>query len=168
MSAPERLTASALIRDGEIHSRGFKEHWQIRAALGDADPYRKSPADQYGFMTSEGRFVTRSEAMAIGEKSGQCVRMGRELLSSDVNWGAEAAAGQRPRGVIVGASMAGAAIAMACDMIGDFPSPAQPGEAAQRAKARDAQRHADAKAAATSNETRQQRRARERRSAKRA
>lgn len=82
----ESLTAAALIRDGVTESRGFKEHWLIRAALGDADPYQKNPADTYGFLTSTGRFVTRHEAMIIGAAAGQCQKMGRELLSSDINW----------------------------------------------------------------------------------
>lgn len=82
----ERLVAAALIRDGVTESRGFKEHWRIRAALGDADPYQKSPADEYGFLTSTGRFVDRGEAMEVGYIAGQCQMMGRELLSSDVNW----------------------------------------------------------------------------------
>lgn len=82
----EKLTAAALIRDGVTESRGFKEHWRIRAALGDPDPYQKNPADDYGFLTSTGRFVSRAEAMKIGAAAGQCQLMGRELLSSDINW----------------------------------------------------------------------------------
>lgn len=82
----EKLVAAALIRNGVTESRGFKEHWRIRAALGDADPYLKNSADQYGFLTSEGRFVTRHQAMQIGAAAGQCQLMRRELLSSDINW----------------------------------------------------------------------------------
>ena len=82
----ERLVAAALIRDGVTESRGFKEHWRIRAALGDADPYQKDPADEYGFMTSAGRFVDREEAKMVGDASGQCQPMHRELLSSDIDW----------------------------------------------------------------------------------
>lgn len=82
----ERLVAAALVRDGVTQSRGFKEHWRIRAALGDADPYQKNPADEYGFLTSTGRFVDRGEAMRIGSEAGQCQRMERELLSSDIDW----------------------------------------------------------------------------------
>jgi hypothetical protein len=82
----ERLVAAALIRDGAVESRGFKEHWRIRAALGDANPYDKNPADEHGFLTSTGRFVSRREAMKIGAAAGQCVIMGRELLSSDIDW----------------------------------------------------------------------------------
>lgn len=84
----ERLISCALIRDGETHGRGFKEHWQIRAALGDERPEQKRATDEYGFLTSEGRFVTRAEAQIVGEQSGQCSPQRRELLSSDVNWDA--------------------------------------------------------------------------------
>ena len=82
----EKLVAAALVRDGVTESRGFKEHWRIRAALGDADPYQKNPSDEYGFLTSTGRFVDRSEAMRVGAAAGQCQIMGRELLSSDIRW----------------------------------------------------------------------------------
>lgn len=82
----ERLVACALIRDGVTHSRGFKEHWQIRAALGDANPHTKNPADEYGFITDAGRFLTRREAVKVGAAAGQCQMMERELLSSDINW----------------------------------------------------------------------------------
>lgn len=34
----ERLVACALIRDGETH-HGFRSHSDLRASLGDADPY---------------------------------------------------------------------------------------------------------------------------------
>ncbi len=82
----EKLVAAALMREGVVESRGFKEHWRIRAARGDADPYQKNPADDYGFLTSTGRFVDRREAMEIGAAAGQCQIMGRELLSSDIRW----------------------------------------------------------------------------------
>jgi hypothetical protein len=86
----ERLVAAALIRDGVVESRGFKSHWQIRAALGDADPTKNFNADPEGFLTSRGRFVTRAEACAIGVASGQLsahwARPGRPLLSSDISW----------------------------------------------------------------------------------
>ncbi len=83
----ERLVAAALIRDGVTESRGFKEHWKIRAALGDEDPSRKRREDIHGFLTSTGRFVTRAEAVPVAVAARQ-IRggMGRELLSSDINW----------------------------------------------------------------------------------
>jgi len=84
-SLAERLTACALIRDGETHSRGCKEHWKIRAALGDADPHKKNPTDVMGFITSTDRFVNRHEARAIAAAAGQCSPSQRELLSSDVD-----------------------------------------------------------------------------------
>lgn len=85
MSSAEHLVACAIIRDGETHSRGFKEHWRIRAALGDADPYTKNRSDQMGFLTNTGRFVDRDEARMIGAEAGQCSAARRELLSSDVD-----------------------------------------------------------------------------------
>lgn len=81
----EHLVACALIRDGVTHSGGCKEHWRIRAALGDADPYKSNPADTYGFLTNTGRFVDRYEARKIGAEAGQCQLAARELLSSEVD-----------------------------------------------------------------------------------
>lgn len=83
--AQERLVSCALIRDGETHSLGFKEHWRIRAALGDKDPTEKRPTDYLGFLTTTGRFVGRHEARRIGAAAGQCSPSSRELLSSDVD-----------------------------------------------------------------------------------
>lgn len=91
MSA-ERLVSVAIVRGGEILSRGFKSHGQLRGALGDADPYAAAhrPADTEGFLTDTGRFVSRNEAVDIGLASGQLGKMwrgaGRKLLSSDVDW----------------------------------------------------------------------------------
>ncbi len=82
----ERLVSVAIERNGELH-HGHQSHWQLRAQLGDADPYKKSMGDSEGFYTSAGRFVSRWEAMDIACCSGQLDRpMGRELLSSDINW----------------------------------------------------------------------------------
>lgn len=83
----ERLIACAIIRDGVTHSSG-RAHWEVRAALKDEDPYKGPPSDISGFMTSEGRFVTRDEAKPIAEVAGQCRPQGRELLSSDIDWDA--------------------------------------------------------------------------------
>lgn len=92
----ERLTGAALIRDGVIESRGFKEHWRIRAALGDREPSVKNPSDSEGFLTSKGRFVDRYEAIDVavgcGQLSDRWKNRPRALLSSDVNWNA------KPRG----------------------------------------------------------------------
>ncbi len=83
----ERLVAVAIERDGETHSRGFKSHADLRAALGDADPYTRKRTDLEGFMTSKGRFVTRREAKDIALSSGQIAgEMRRDLLSSDIDW----------------------------------------------------------------------------------
>jgi hypothetical protein len=82
----EKLVSVAIKRNGEIHSGGFKEHWRVRAALGDADPYAKNRTDENGFLTSEGRFVGRWEAGDIALQAGQISRpMGRELLSADID-----------------------------------------------------------------------------------
>lgn len=87
-----RLVSCALIRDGVTHSRGFKEHWQIRAALGDADPYQKKMTDEYGFLDSLGVFHDRLEAILVAVDAGQLdrswERIPRELLSSDLRWDA--------------------------------------------------------------------------------
>jgi hypothetical protein len=83
----EKLVSVAIKRNGETHSRGFKSHSDLRAALGDPDPYRKNMGDDEGFLTSEGRFVGRWEAGDIAALAGQIRSpMGRELLSSDINW----------------------------------------------------------------------------------
>jgi hypothetical protein len=80
------LVSVAIKRDGEVHSYGFKSHWEVRATLGDQDPYRKSLGDDEGFLTSEGRFVGRWEAGDIAALAGQIGRpMGRELLSADID-----------------------------------------------------------------------------------
>ncbi len=86
----ERLAAAAIIRNGETHSGGFKEHWRIRALLGDENPTTSNLYDTEGFMTSAGRFVTRDEAREVALECGQIDRQwrdaSRKLLSSDINW----------------------------------------------------------------------------------
>jgi hypothetical protein len=82
----ERLVEVALIDGDGVTHHGFREHWELRASLGRPDPYQKDMSDTYGFWTSEGRFVSRSEGMRIGAAAGQCQIMGRGLLSSDVTW----------------------------------------------------------------------------------
>lgn len=74
----ETLVACALIRDGEVH-HGFKSHSDLRGSLGDEDRYQAKRTDEYGFWTSEDRFVTRREAARLIGWTAQ-----RELLSSDV------------------------------------------------------------------------------------
>jgi hypothetical protein len=85
LHSPERLVSCAIIRGGETHSYGFKSHADIRRKLGDQDYYASNSSDEEGFMTSHGRFVGRSEANIIGSETGQCVRMTRKFLSSDVD-----------------------------------------------------------------------------------
>lgn len=88
VSMPEQLSACAIVRDGNIHSYGFRSHAQIRSWLGDTDAYEQKhrPNDIEGFMTSKDRFVNRREGQLIAEESGQCQPMRRELLSSDILW----------------------------------------------------------------------------------
>lgn len=85
----ERLKSAAIVRDGKDYS-GHKSHAQVRAALGDEDPYTSNPGDIEGFMTTENRFVTRRQAVKVGVAAGQLTEqwlmVGRELLSSDINW----------------------------------------------------------------------------------
>ena len=86
----ERLVAAAIVRDGLIHSKGFKQHWRIRNALGDENPTYSKATDQEGFLTSTGRFVSRYDAVAIGIESGQVSPSwqvgGRSLLWTDISW----------------------------------------------------------------------------------
>lgn len=82
----ERLASVAIKRNGQVH-HGFRAHWELRHNLGDEKPERPLPADENGFWTSEGRFVSRWEASDIGRLSGQITQQTtRELLSSDINW----------------------------------------------------------------------------------
>lgn len=82
----ERLTGVAIHRDGLNHTMLKGSHAQIRARLGDEDPYTSNPNDIEGFITSHNRFVTRDEAKSIGDAAGQCRPMARTLLSSDISW----------------------------------------------------------------------------------
>jgi hypothetical protein len=65
-------------------------HAQLRSRLGDDIIYESRPGDQEGFVTSEGRFVTRLQAVRIGVEAGQLsdqwLTVRRDLLSSDINW----------------------------------------------------------------------------------
>lgn len=83
----ERLISCAIVRNGTLQV-GFKSHSELRASLGDVDPYAQKlrPADIEGFFTSKDRFVTREQAKIVGEAAGQCRPMVRELLSSDITW----------------------------------------------------------------------------------
>jgi hypothetical protein len=80
------LIACYIKRDGEYHSLGFRNHYAIRAALGDESPKTSKEGDEEGFVTSDGRYLNRSEARLLGAKNGQCSAASRGLLSSDVNW----------------------------------------------------------------------------------
>lgn len=84
----ERLKAVAILRDGQMHERGFRSHYELRMALTGED--RSRPGDKDGFVTSTGRFVDRDQArhvaIAAGQISPQWKTGTRKLLSSDVNW----------------------------------------------------------------------------------
>jgi len=86
----ERLKAAAIIRDGEVQERGFKSHYELRQALGDALPQTSNLMDTEGFITTTGRFVDRDEAKEVALACGQIGRMwkgsARKLLSSDIDW----------------------------------------------------------------------------------
>jgi hypothetical protein len=88
----ERLTAAAIKRDGNVLERGFKSHYQLRAALDpdDPDPRETKPGDVDGFVTTAGRFVDRDQAKSVALAAGQISkhweRASRPLLSSDINW----------------------------------------------------------------------------------
>lgn len=84
----ERLVSCVIIRDGEVRSMGLRSHGEIRAALGDNDPYKvdRRPTDQEGFLSSTGRFLDRREAVTVAQAAGQCNGRVGELLSSDVSW----------------------------------------------------------------------------------
>lgn len=97
----ERLISAAIRRNGEIYA-GAKTHAGIRRSLRDEDPYLSKRGDQEGFYTSEGRFLSRRDAIAVGVAAGQlsgrwldyeCV-----LTSDNVNWHdrPEAAEKRRP------------------------------------------------------------------------
>jgi hypothetical protein len=80
----EHLTGVAIIRAGGMMSMVKGSHSQLRG-YEDA-----RPGDQEGFVTSEGRFVTRLQAVRIGVEAGQLsdqwLTVRRDLLSSDINW----------------------------------------------------------------------------------
>jgi hypothetical protein len=85
----ERLRAAAIMRDGTILERGFKSHWELRAALNpERDNHTETvPGDIDGFVTTTGRFVDRAEAQEVAFAAGQIsALMRRPLLSSDINW----------------------------------------------------------------------------------
>lgn len=88
----ERLTAAAIMRDGEVLERGFKSHYQLRLALDpdDPDPRMTKLGDVDVFLTSAGRFVDRDNAKGVAIAAGQISSMWktgtRKLLSSDSNW----------------------------------------------------------------------------------
>lgn len=98
----ERIVSAAIIRNGVTESRGFHAHWEIRAALGDDAPSQKNRTDKEGFLTSEGRFVSRWEAAAIAYAAGQCSFADRELLSSEVDWNAKPKTTEKPKRKLYG------------------------------------------------------------------
>lgn len=88
----ERLTSCAIKRDGVVHS-GHREHWLIRNDLGDDRPDRETPGDECGFLTSEGRFLSRVDAIDIALSAKQVpgryqFQPPERLLSSNIDWDA--------------------------------------------------------------------------------
>lgn len=89
---PERLITVAIKRNGKIHDRGFRSHYQLRIAMNpdDAFPNETKSGDVDGFMTCCGRFVDRDDALKIAIEAGQVhaswKTATRKLLSSDVLW----------------------------------------------------------------------------------
>lgn len=85
----ERLASVAIQRDGKTHD-GLRSHYELRRALGDANPVPSNLNDVEGFMTSKGRFVDRDEAREVGVAAGQLHESWRtskrKLLSSDIDW----------------------------------------------------------------------------------
>lgn len=98
----ERIVSVAIIRGGVLESRGFHAHWELRAALGDDTPSQRQQTDDEGFLTDQGRFVSRWEAAAIAYKAGQCTFADRELLSSEVDWDGAPKAAEAPKKKLYG------------------------------------------------------------------
>ncbi len=77
---------------GEVQKLGVKSHWELREQLGDPSPEKNYDQHVEGFIDSEGNFLTRREAVAVGIAAGQLTAdwatVRRELLSSDINWDA--------------------------------------------------------------------------------
>lgn len=81
----ERLICCALVRDGVTH-KGFRSHSDLRGQLGDEDPYKEKRDDDYGFWTSNERFVNRWEAATVAYAAGQARTPDVKLLSSEIEW----------------------------------------------------------------------------------
>lgn len=93
MAEQERIFAVAIRRDGKLWDGGRGSHYLLRHNLGDAEPSRKNPNDEEGFIVSpSGRFVDRREAHAIAFAAKQISTNrlmeggDRDLLSSEVEW----------------------------------------------------------------------------------
>lgn len=82
----ERLQCAAIQRDGKVHD-GLRSHYELRQALGDANPVSSNLNDVEGFLTTKGRFVSRDEALDVALAAGQInAPQLRPLLSSDIDW----------------------------------------------------------------------------------
>lgn len=88
----ERLLAVAIIRNGEVRSTQFcRSHRELRQIIDpDGDPNVSLPGDLEGFVTTNGRFLSRGQAVRVGIDAGQLDQRWREarreLLSSDIDW----------------------------------------------------------------------------------
>lgn len=84
----ERLTGCIILRDGEWFGldKHFRSHSEVRMFIGDENPYEEKKTDSAGFITSEGRILTRVEASVVAANCGQVSDRYRDhpILSSDI------------------------------------------------------------------------------------
>jgi hypothetical protein len=81
-----KIVSCAIIRDDKVISGKFRSHSDVRAHLGDEDPYEQKNGDQHGFVTSGGVYVNRRAAGRIAYEAGQTNTLWPELLSSEIKW----------------------------------------------------------------------------------
>lgn len=68
-----------LVFFGKCHADCFYQAMNVGLRL-------PSPAENQGFFTSRGRFVTRSQAHRIAAEAGQIKNSGPEILFSEMLW----------------------------------------------------------------------------------
>lgn len=66
----ERIVSVAIYHGMILSMPAPARHFEVLRAMGD-DSLKHNPKNQ-GFLTSEGRFVSREEAHTIAYRSGQC------------------------------------------------------------------------------------------------
>lgn len=86
---PERIAATAVIdKDGKILSSPLKTHAQLmEESLFNLDKGEFPPTKNFGFVTTEGRFVLQSEAQQIAKQSRQV--QGNQPISGEIVSGLE-------------------------------------------------------------------------------